>query len=247
MSSPVISVVVGREDAQKTFLIHADILSLASEQLAAKAKDALTQKARTISLEEEDPKPFGFFVEYLYSDTWVFDSTLTSPEEFVDLARLYVFVRKNQMRPLQKAIVQAFKYSRPLPLVVMDKQGAFSVKPLCDLLGVVLKELPPMRVVDPLRRVVFAQAIKDARALRRHDNNGDFRRLAKEFPDLEEALGLGPSKSAGARRATRGLGYGAHGRRSSGSSLCGSDGETTVDSMLGDSYDDLEVVEYFLK
>ena len=180
---------VGKDTNKKVFSVHADILSSASEQWEDKVKDALASDSKTVSMEGDDPKPFGLFLEYRYSNSLASKDDIDI-SDYVDLAQLYTFAYKHRMSSIQSGALEIFGTfpgnweGRRLGACHYDH---VALGHFCKVLEVVLKELPPMSIVDPLRAIIFEVFLRNAHYIQHHEA---FRKLAEEFPGLEESLGL---------------------------------------------------------
>ena len=83
------SVVVGVE-TPKTFLLHTALLIGESDRLAKDIESGFEETTKKrIVLSQEDPGLFGYFVEYLYKDTWLREEQISRDTDYVVLARLY--------------------------------------------------------------------------------------------------------------------------------------------------------------
>lgn len=75
LTSPIITVVVGRDEAQKTFFLHQDIL----EESSGFFKSGLhawfqSGQTRTMDLADEDPRIFTLFANYVYGQNYDVES-----------------------------------------------------------------------------------------------------------------------------------------------------------------------------
>ena len=182
MDSTVFTVIVGTDDP-RTFVIHDTLLADESDRLAVSVQGRFSEGTeRKIHLEEEDPELFGYFVKYLYNEHWG-EGGVSTDTEYVILARLYTLGDRLQARRFQKTVFQKLLRTWPASPQVDEMLQGIPLHHICELLEIVLTELPDEGRKDPLREQVLWAA---AETYRRHPLGTVpyFRRLQLEHPDL---------------------------------------------------------------
>ena len=82
------SVVVGVETS-KTFLLHTALLIGESDRLAKDIEGGFEETTKKrITLSQEDPGLFGYFVEYLYKDSWLREEKISHDTSLLGFASL---------------------------------------------------------------------------------------------------------------------------------------------------------------
>ena len=83
--SPIVTVAVGRDEAQRTFFLHKDILKHSSEFFKSGLHDYFQSgQTKTFDLPEDDPTIFALFAKYIYSNKYEVDSLGEGVERDMD-------------------------------------------------------------------------------------------------------------------------------------------------------------------
>jgi hypothetical protein len=155
-------------------------------------KEAAEQKC---TLSEEDPRLFGYFVEYLYRERSFYDSrsnntlsnTIPPSGRILILARLYTMGDRLMAKGLQDVSLRRLA-------TALAKTPDLPDQDICDLLGTVSTELPDGTVnEDPLQAQVFWYAA--ARMVKLQKLNR-FPKMLREHPELAVRLCLRAGNSA---------------------------------------------------
>lgn len=170
---------VGPENAQMAFNLHRALVCSESARLAKTFQGAYRESVEgACTLTEEDPRLFGFFVEYLYREGWLFhinDKKADFHTSHIDtLARLYTMG--------DRLLAPTFQD------LILLKLGSFlqsnfdlSDQDICDLLEIAGAELPDTSQEDPLQAQVFWYAAARISRLQKFDR---FPQLLREHPQL---------------------------------------------------------------
>ena len=146
----------------------------------------MESKEKRIKLEEEDPALFGFFARYLYTDSPLLDKDeIKHDTEYVVLARLYALGDRLQAQRFQAAVLKRFVQS--FPDSPEFETSFLPVLQVCELLDIVLSELPDKKEEDRLKMFVPWHAEHRKSMLKEHPY---FRRLVREHNHLPSLLSL---------------------------------------------------------
>ena len=133
---------------------------------------------REIILDEEDPKLFGYFLEYLYRGGWIADEKgVNRDEDYIILARLYALGDRLQAGDFQRAALNKFYLS--------FSKASLSDQTTCELLEIAHGQLPKRVNEDPLRAQIFWYAALRLTRLHKYSN---FLQLLDEHRDLGKDL-----------------------------------------------------------
>ena len=182
LTSSVFSVVVGTKPT--TYILHADLLAKESDRFSKSVGGVFSEATtKTITLDEEDPELFGFFVEYLYKGEGLMTLAVKDASECSIIARLYALGDRLQAPRFQLAVLRRFLDVFPFHI----QMGNMSTHQICDLLEVACAELPEKVDEDKLRKTIF-----DFAAWRLADLQSDarFGPLLDKYSDLGKYLCL---------------------------------------------------------
>ncbi|KAF2834514.1 hypothetical protein M501DRAFT_590831 [Patellaria atrata CBS 101060] len=101
-----------------------------------------------IDLSDEDLQPFGYFVDYLYRETWLLDTNTKHPSENLILTRLYLLGERLQASSFQAVALRKFGTTFR-GSVVLDDQS------ICNLLEIACTELPQRVQENPLHAQIY--------------------------------------------------------------------------------------------
>ena len=187
IGSQPFSVVVGAGDRARSFAIHQDFLVNESDRLAKSVHGGFREEhERKIVLDEEDPELFGYFVEFMYLARWGLGDKITMDVEYVVLARLYTLADRLQASRFQKAVFHKFNKTFPRSTEFEGQLTQYlPAQHVCELLEIVLGELPEGRKNDPLRDGVYWLASHRLKYLKGHPH---YLRLCEEHPALPNIM-----------------------------------------------------------
>ena len=85
LTSPIVTVAVGRDEAQRTFFLHKDILEQSSGFFKTGLHDYFQSgETKTFDLPEDDPAIFALFAKYIYSKNYDVDDLEEDIERDMD-------------------------------------------------------------------------------------------------------------------------------------------------------------------
>lgn len=203
--SPIVIVRVGSKDP-RTFNLHKSLVCKESAFLSKAFHGGFKEASKQeCTLPEEDPRMFGYFVEYMYREGWLHDDgggqsknhrntvydLIYDYEErrliesklkiLLTLTRLYIMGDRLMAKGFQELVLRKFI---TLMLIFHGKRQLPN-KHLCDLLKIVYTEIPDTPREDPLQARVFWLA---AAQLRNLQNSDRFPQLLREHPELAVKL-----------------------------------------------------------
>jgi hypothetical protein len=154
---------VGSERS-RTFQVHKSLVRSESEYFGRALGTGLRETAeQKCALLEEDPQLFGYFVEYLYRETWLYDTgeSIHYSNLFI-LATLYAQGERLLASNFQNAISHKFTIN-------LSKAQELPEGDICDLLPVCSTELPVLEHEDPLQAQIFCYAASRLSKLQKFD------------------------------------------------------------------------------
>jgi hypothetical protein len=209
LTSLIVTIQVGAPEPT-AFNLHKSLVCkeslLLSKTFDGAFKEAVEQEC---TLSEEDPRLFGYFVEYLYREGWLhdhgtnanlnnnsFNNTNFRNTDLLVLVRLYTMGDRLIAKGVQDASLRklAAELARTQDLPEQD---------ICDLLETACTELPDCTVgEDPLQAQVLWYAA--ARMLKLQKLNR-FPKLLRDHPQLAVRLCMRAGNAASAQPAIPGL------------------------------------------
>ncbi|KAF2757901.1 hypothetical protein EJ05DRAFT_500425 [Pseudovirgaria hyperparasitica] len=180
LSSPIVKFVVGPADNRIAYLIHVALAEADSEYVRHALRVPMQEAAEAeIRLESLDPYLFGFYVEYLYRDGWLFNDAVLHETVYVTLVKLYALGDYLQASEFQRAAYAKFAYG--------FSSVTLADHTLCALLEMVFHDLPERSAVseDNLRKHILHRAATQLSKLRHYDR---FSMLLEHLPELSREL-----------------------------------------------------------
>lgn len=183
LTSRIITVTVAKS---RIFYLHNDNLVTESERFANSLAGNFREVVdAVITLDEEDPELFGFFVEYIYRDRSTLSRKVGHYSEYVTLAHLYSMGER-----LMAPRFQAYCLWRFTEL--LTSQTSISKECVCELLQIACKDVTERVKEDPLRsHILWYGAIR----ITHLQNSAMFRQLLRDIPNLGGQLCLWMNQS----------------------------------------------------
>ena len=169
------------KDEPKTFILHESLVyreSAALEMiLKGKSKEASERK---VTLPEEDPELFGYFIGYLYGQAAAIPP-VTHNTQYAILARLYALGERQLANNFQKEVFHVFSEN------LFNGFTMLSDHEVCELLVIAETELAEREEEDPLRKQILWYASRTNVHDRVKHYDG-FKQLLKKFPAIGMAI-----------------------------------------------------------
>lgn len=164
------------------FNLHRSLVCKESARLSKTFQGAFKEAAeQECTLSEEDPRLFGYFVEYLYREGWLHDSNNKTDlhlDEILILARLYTMGDRLMAKDFQDLSLRKFA-------AALDRTHDLPDQDICNLLETVGAELPDTSDEEPLQAQVTWYAAARMSKLQKLDR---FPELLREHPQLAVRL-----------------------------------------------------------
>ena len=163
-----------------TYNLHRALVCKESARLAKTFQGAFKESAeQECTLSEEDPRIFGYFVEYLYREGWLHeDKTELHQSELSTLARLYCMGDRLMAKGLQDLALRKIA-------VTLSRAQDLPDQELCDLLEIAGAEIPDTPNDDALQAQIFWYVAQRFRRLQKFSR---FPQLLREHPQLAVKL-----------------------------------------------------------
>lgn len=176
LTSPIVSIFVGN---RRTFLLHSGLLNGESEKLYNSLKgNFMEAESWKISLPDEDPELFGYFIEYLYCDCSLLSRNVANYSEYITVARLYALGERLGAVKFQSIALWRFTAS-------LNNNSKIPELSICDLLEIACTTITARVTEDPMRAQIFWYASSRISQLQEFDM---FRQLLKELSELGACL-----------------------------------------------------------
>lgn len=163
-----------------TYNLHRALVCKESARLAKTFQGAFQETiTQACTLSEEDPRIFGYFVEYLYREGWLHDDKSKLPEsELSTLAQLYCTGDRLLATSFQDLVLRKIAET-------LGQARDLSDHELCNLLEIAAAEVPDLPGDDALQAQVCWYAAQRFRRLQKFSR---FPELLREHPQLAVKL-----------------------------------------------------------
>jgi hypothetical protein len=178
LTSPIVTVQVGKEEPM-AFNLYRGLVCNESARFAKTSQSAFKEASeQECTLPEEDPRLFGYFVEYVYREGRFHENNKNTNHfhcpKILTLARLYT------MR--DRFLAKAFHDLTLLKLGSALSSGPYlSDQDICELLEIAGAELPDLPEGNPLQAQILWYAAGRISRLQRFDR---FPESLREHPQL---------------------------------------------------------------
>jgi BTB/POZ domain len=178
LTSPIVTIRVGKEKPV-AFNLHRVLVCNESARFAKTFQGAFKEASeQECTLPEEDPRLFGYFVEYMYREGWLHENNKNTNHvhcsKILTLARLYTMG--------DRFLAKAFQDLTLLKLGSALSSGPdLSDQDICELLEIAGAELPDLPEENPLQAQIFWYAAGRISRLQKFDR---FPELLREHPQL---------------------------------------------------------------
>ncbi|KAF7512840.1 hypothetical protein GJ744_011943 [Endocarpon pusillum] len=179
LTFPIVTIRVGSENPV-AFNLHRALVCRESARLSKTFQGAFKESAeQECTLSEEDPRIFGYFVEYMYREGWLHDEkSSVHQSELSTLARLYTMGDRLIAKGLQDLALRKIA-------LTLDKTRDLPDQEVCDFLEVAGAEIPDTPNDDALQAQVLWYA---ASRLQKLQDFNRFHELLRQYPHLAVKL-----------------------------------------------------------